>query len=105
MGKKSRRPVASKATKRTPEQRAHEVSAIREKLASLGLASEYPEVADFLAAAAAYVADGHARSGQVLLQGVGRTLVYALTTQPHLTCTATLQASPSRLPGAVGQRS
>ena len=62
-----------------------------EKLASLGLTAEYPEVAAFLAEMAAYVSDGHSRSGRVVLQGVGRTLVYTLTTRAHLTCSATLE--------------
>jgi hypothetical protein len=94
MGKKSRRTAATAAKPtKAQAQRERETNAILAKLASLGLTGEYPEIASFRETANDYVLDGHSRSGRVVVQGVGRTLVYALTAQAHVTCTATLEAT------------
>lgn len=92
MGKKSRKKgddCRSPPTK-TQTQRETETKTIEDKLESLGLTAEYPEIARYLKIAADYVSDGCSQSGRIPINGVGRTLVYTLTTKPHLTCTATL---------------
>lgn len=65
-------------------QRLAEVAALYRQLDGLGLSPEFPGIRQFREIANAFVRDGTGASGRIPLPEAGRTLVYRLTTQPHL---------------------
>ena len=69
---------------KTPEQRHLEIDDALEQMAGLGLTSEMEDVANFLKIANDFLDKGFHASGDIVVKGTKRRIVYKLSMQPHI---------------------
>jgi hypothetical protein len=69
---------------KTPEQRHTEIASALEQLSALGLTTEMEGVAQFMKIATEFLEKGYHASGNIVVHGTKRRIIYKLSMQPHI---------------------
>ena len=79
---------------KTLEQQHLEIDDALEQLSGLGMTSEMEGVAKFLDIVSDYFEKGIHASGDIIVEGTKRRIVYKLSMQPHIPSTIILKHDP-----------
>jgi len=71
-------------TSKTPEQRHSEIDSALEQFSALGLTTEMEGVAEFMKIATDFLEKGYHASGNIVVPGTKRRIIYKLSMQPHI---------------------
>jgi hypothetical protein len=78
---------------KSPEKRNEEISTLKDKLDSLGLPQDDPDVCTVYAELERYKNTGESFSGRIKLKNLGYSVFVKLSKQAHIPCEMTLKKS------------
>lgn len=78
---------------KSPEKRAEEIATLKDKLDSLGLPQDDPDVCTVYAELERFARTGDSFSGRIKLKNLGYSVFFKLSKQCHIPCEITLKKS------------